>query len=97
MSANLSQVQVGLYLEKLLVWASALFAMQFGFITPEPIGHGVSTVGTLFCVAAAFFSFRRGASYYEYQIEDVVAHFAVMRHRLTTQAVSSLTNSKQHS
>jgi hypothetical protein len=72
-----------------IVWAFALVAVQFRLIAPEPIGHGVGTVGALLCACAAFFAFKRGASYYEYQIEDVVAHFVVARHRLTPQGLSS--------
>jgi len=63
----------------LLVWAVALFSVQFASVAAEPISHGVGTGGALLCLCASFFAFRRGASYYEYQIEDVVAHFAVAR------------------
>lgn len=71
-----------------IVWASALIAVQFNSIAPEPVDHVVGTVGALLSACAAFFAFRRGANYYEYQIEDVVAHFAVSRHSLT-QLVAS--------
>lgn len=70
-----------------IVWAVALIAVQCSSIAPEPVGHGVGTIGALLCVCAAFFAFKRGASYYEYQIEDVVAHFAVARGSLSPQAV----------
>jgi len=77
-----------------VVWAFALIAMQFDFITAKPIGHGIGTIGALLCLAAAFFAFRRGANYYEYQIEDVVAHFVVARCRLTTTASRPLNDRK---
>ena len=73
-----------------IVWAAALIAVQFKAIAPEPVGHLTGTVSALLCACAALFAFRRGASYYEYQIEDVVAHFAVERHSLTTKDVLSL-------
>lgn len=69
-----------------IVWAFALVAVQFDSVAPEPLGRGVGTVGALLCLCAAFFAFRRGANYYEYQIEDVVAHFAVVRCSLTPLA-----------
>lgn len=34
-------------------------------------------VGALLCACASYFAFRRGADYFKYQIEDVVAHFGV--------------------
>ena len=71
-----------------IVWALALVVVQFGSIVPEPVDHIVGTTGALLCACAAFFAFHRGASYYEYQIEDVVAHFAVLRCSLTTHAAS---------
>jgi len=61
----------------LLVWAAVLTALQFAAVAPQPVGHGLGTAAAVACVAAAFFAFRRGAAYFEYQIEDVVAHFAV--------------------
>jgi hypothetical protein len=69
-----------------IVWACALIILQFRNIAPDPVGQGAGTVGAFLCLCAAFFAFRRGANYYEYQIEDVVAHFAVMRCSLTSQA-----------
>jgi len=60
-----------------LVWATALVAVQFEYVSPNPISHSIGTTGALLCICASYFSFRRGADYYEYQIEDVVAHFAV--------------------
>jgi hypothetical protein len=66
-----------------IAWAAAFVALQFETVTYKPIGHGVGSVAASLCLAAAFFAFRRGANYYEYQIEDVVAHFAVTRHSLT--------------
>lgn len=70
-----------------IVWAAALIAVQFRLIAPDPIGHGIGTVAAALCICAALFAFRRGANYFEYQIEDVVAHFAVMRCSLTTMVV----------
>jgi hypothetical protein len=70
-----------------IAWAVALIAVQFEAVAPEPVRHGVGVAGALLCLFAALFAFRRGANYYEYQIEDVVAHFAVKRGRLTTQPI----------
>jgi hypothetical protein len=68
-----------------LVWAFVLIVVQFKYVAPNPIGHGIGSIGALLCACAAYFAFRRGADYYEYQIEDVVAHFAVMRGRLSNE------------
>ncbi|HEX8693854.1 MAG TPA: hypothetical protein VF746_15640 [Longimicrobium sp.] len=70
-----------------LVWAAVLFAVQFRGVAPQPIGHGLGITGALLCIGAAFFAFRRGAVYFEYQIEDVVAHFAVSRGHLVGASV----------
>lgn len=69
-----------------LAWASVLTAVQFKSVAPQPLGHGVGVSGVVIAGAAAYFAFRRGAAYFEYQIEDVVAHFAVKRGSLVTPA-----------
>ncbi len=63
----------------LLVWATILVAAQFEIVAQQPLGHGLGMTGAVVALAAAYFAFRRGAAYFEYQIEDVVAHFAVRR------------------
>ena len=72
-----------------LVWAMVLTAAHFHSVAPKPIGLGVTIAGVAACLLAAFFSFRRGADYYEYQIEDVVAHFAVLRASLIASPARS--------
>jgi hypothetical protein len=74
----------------LIVWAMALVAVQFPSVAPQPLGHGAGIAGALLCMGAALFAFRRGANYYEYQIEDLVAHFAVARNSLTPPAAVPL-------
>jgi hypothetical protein len=63
----------------LLVWAAVFVAVQFESVAPYPLGHGVGLTAVVAFVLAAFYAFRRGAVYFQYQIEDVVAHFAVLR------------------
>lgn len=65
-----------------LVWALVTLAVQFQRVTSHPIGLGSAIAGALAFICGAFFAFRRGAAYFEYQIEDVVAHFAVSRGHL---------------
>lgn len=69
----------------LLVWALVLVAVQFEGVAPQPLGHGAGIAGVSIALTAAYFTFRRGAAYFEYQIEDVVAHFAVKRGSLLDQ------------
>lgn len=63
----------------LLAWAAVLVAVQFEAVAPQPLGNGVGTVAAIVSLLASFYAFRRGAVYFQYQIEDVVAHFAVSR------------------
>lgn len=71
-----------------IVWACVLIAVQFSSVAPEPISNGVGITGAALCICTAVFAFRRGADYYEYQIEDLVAHFAVARCGLTPTVAS---------
>jgi hypothetical protein len=65
-----------------LLWAMVLLAAQSAVVAPQPLSSRLAISGAAASIAAAIFAFRRGAAYFEYQIEDVVAHFAVSRGRL---------------
>jgi hypothetical protein len=45
-----------------VVLAIALVAVQFNSVAPEPLDHGVGSVGALLCMCAALCALRRGAS-----------------------------------
>lgn len=62
-----------------LIWAIVLTALQFQGVAPHPLGRGIGITSLAIALCASLFAFRRGAAYFEYQIEDVVAHFAVSR------------------
>jgi hypothetical protein len=62
-----------------LVWAVVIVAVQFPAVAPHPTGQLLGISACVAAVSAACFAFRRGAVYFEYQIEDVVAHFAVSK------------------
>jgi hypothetical protein len=66
-----------------VVWAGVLIAVQFPAVAPAPLGRGPGVTGAVACLVAAVVAFRRGASFFEFQIEDLVAHFAVARLKLT--------------
>lgn len=69
-----------------LVWAVALIFPMFPPAPRRPIDYCAGVAGVLLCLLAARFAFRRGAVYYKYQIEDLVAHFAVSRGKLVVGA-----------
>jgi len=62
----------------LIVWALVIFVVQFCQITPNPINNWVSIFGTLLTGMAALIAFRQAASYYEYQIKDLVAYLSII-------------------
>jgi hypothetical protein len=66
----------------LVVWAGILIAVQLPAVVPTPLGRVPGVTGAVVCLCAAYLAFRRGASFYEFQIEDLVAHFAVARRPL---------------
>lgn len=68
----------------LIVWAiSLLILWLFGSI-PVALSMVALPAAATVCLLGSYIAFRRGAQYYEYQIEDVVAHFAVKQKSLTT-------------
>lgn len=71
-----------------VVWAVVLFTAQFQTVAPVPLGHIPGSAGAIISLCAALLAFSRGASFFEYQIEDLVAHFAVARNPLTPAAAS---------
>lgn len=65
-----------------LLWGFVFLAAQSTHVVPSPLSAQLGLSCAAASMAAAVFAFQRGAVYYEYQIEDVVAYFAVARNRL---------------
>lgn len=69
-----------------VVWAVALIFPMFPPGPQKAVGYWAGGAGVLLCLLACCFALRRGTTYYKYQIEDLVAHFAVSKGRLTAPA-----------
>jgi hypothetical protein len=62
----------------LLIWAAILFSSQFPFFT-LPLSPWLANISSGLFIGASLLAFNRGAAYYEYQIEDVIAELASMK------------------
>jgi hypothetical protein len=65
----------------LWVWAIVLFLTQFSIFT-TPLPQWLANIGAFVLAVAGLLSFIRGAAYYKYQVEDVVAELATIKSKL---------------
>jgi hypothetical protein len=62
----------------LFVWAIIVFSSQFAMV-PSPLSPWLANIGAVLLVGAGILALKRGAAYYEYQVEDVVAELATIK------------------
>jgi len=62
----------------LFVWAIALITSQFA-VVPAPLSPWLANIGAALLVGAGILALQRGAAYYEYQVEEVVAELATIK------------------
>lgn len=60
------------------VWAIIVFCSQFAMV-PSPLSPWLANIGGALLVGAGILALKRGAAYYEYQVEDVVAELATIK------------------
>ncbi len=62
----------------LFVWAIVVCTSQFG-VVPAPLSGWLANTGAALLVGAGILALQRGAAYYEYQVEELVAELATIK------------------
>lgn len=62
----------------LFVWAIVMFSLQFA-IVPIPLSPWFANIAAALLFGGGILALQRGAAYYEYQVEEVVAQLATMK------------------
>jgi len=62
----------------LFIWAIVAFISQFK-IVPDPLSPWLSNIGAALLVSAGILSLHRGAAYFKYQVEEVIAELATIK------------------
>lgn len=73
----------------LMVWCVVLIATTISWFSSNPLSCTDGIMGAIICLVSSIIAFKQGNKYFVYQIEDVVAHFAVKQASLSDNDKSS--------